>query len=88
MPNLINNLEEKKEININIPLKGEKTISTKNFYNLSFYFYDYITVDKTKNYLIVYIFDQLHVYKIKIQKYEILYTKIKIQNFSVNRRRK
>ena len=68
MPNLINNLEEK---NINIPLKGEKIISTKNFYNLSFYFYDYITVDKTKNYLIVYIFDQLHVYKI-YQIYETL----------------
>ena len=75
--NLFKNKTEREKINIIIPMKGEKNISKNNFFNQKYYFYDFITIDDNRNYLIIYIFDQLHIFKI-YQKDDLLkYTKIR-----------
>ena len=81
-PSLKNNNKDKQEICINIPVKGEKIISKKNFFNLNFFFYDYIKVDEIKNYLIIYIFEQLHIFKIYEKNDTLKYNKIKVKNFT------
>ena len=69
------------EININIPIKGEKIISKKNFFAQNYYFYDFITIDDSKNYLIVYLFSQLHIFKIYQKNETLKYNKITQKNF-------
>ncbi len=53
----------KKEININIPLKEAKSTANNNLLN-KYFFYDFIKIDDSKSYLHIYIFGQLHIYKI------------------------
>ena len=80
-PNLKNDSNKKEEININIPIKGGKTISKKNFFAQNYYFYDFTVIDDTKNYLIVYIFSQLHIFKIYKKNETLKYNKIIQKNF-------
>ena len=80
-PNLKNDSNKNQEININIPIKGEKNISKKNFFAQNYYFYDFITMDDTKNYLIVYLFSQLHIFKIYQKNETLKYNKITQKNF-------
>ena len=80
-PNLKNDSNKKEEININIPIKGGKTILKKNFFAQNYYFYDFTVIDDTKNYLIVYIFSQLHIFKIYKKNEALKYNKIIQKNF-------
>jgi len=73
--------DKSKNQKININIKGEKTISKNNFYSQNYYFFDFISFDKVKNYLLIYIFDQLHVYKIYIKDDMLKYNKIKMKKF-------
>ena len=75
------------EISINIPIKEEKSILKKNFYNQNFFFYDFITINEEKNYLIIYIFSQLHIFKVYQKDENLKYIKIKLKNFE-NRNKK
>ena len=68
------------KININLPIKGEKTITKKNFLAQQYYFFDFISLDKVKNYLLIYLFDQLHIFKIYIKDDMLKYNKIKMKN--------
>ena len=75
-------ISKNQKIDINIPIKGEKIISKKSFYNQNYYSFDFISVNDTKKFLILYIFEQLHIFKIYIKDDKLKYTKIKMKNFS------
>ena len=75
-------ISKNQKIDINLQIKGEKIISKKNFFNQSFYYLDFISDIDTKKYLILYIFDQLHIFKIYIKDDKLKYNKIKMKNFS------
>ena len=75
-------ISKNQKIDINIQIKGEKVISKKIFYNQNYYFFDFISVNDTKKFLILYIFEQLHIFKIYIKDDKLKYTKIKMKNFS------
>ena len=70
------------QININIPIKGEINISTKEFFNNKFYFFDLAMIDDGKAYFFLYIFNQLHFFKLYQKEEQLKYNKIKIKNFS------
>lgn len=81
------NFEDKKEnqeIHINIPIKEEKVISKKRFFGRDFYFNDFISINDSNSYLIVYLFSQLSIFKIWQKEGKLIYNKIKIKNFVVN----
>ncbi len=69
------------QININIPFKVEKVISEEVFRNLKFFFHDYIEINKEKNYLIIYIFNQLHIFKIYEKDDNLKYKRDNLKNF-------
>ena len=70
-----------KQIMINIPIKKDINISKKIFFNQKFYFFDLIPIDNTKNFFILYIFDQLHFFKLYQKEEQLKYNKIKVKNF-------
>ena len=79
------NKEEKKsewkEININIPLKEAKLIPNNTLIN-KYFFYDFIKIDDTKSYLHIFVFGQLHIYKIYQKDGQLKYNKIELKKFN------
>ena len=78
------NIKDKKknqEININFPLKGGKDILKTRFCRRNFYFNDFILINDSNNYLIVYLFSQLNIFKIHEKDGKLIYQKIIIKNF-------
>ena len=75
-------ISKNQKIDINIQIKGEKTISKKNFFSQNYYFLDFISDNDAKKFLILYIFDQLHVFKLYTKDDKLKYNKIKMKNFS------
>ena len=78
------NSEEEKNpemININIPIKKELKISKKKFYSHRYYFSDFITIDESKNYLIVCLQEQIHIYRIYLKDSLLKYNKISMKAF-------
>ena len=75
----INNL--KNEININIPLKEPKLVANNNLLN-KYFFYDFIKIDDSKSYLHIYIFGQMHIYKIYQKEQQLKYNKIELKRFN------
>lgn len=73
--------DEKREININIPLKEAKSIANNNLLN-KYFFYDFIKIDESKNYLHIYIFGQLHIFKIYLKDHQLKYNKIELRKFN------
>ena len=73
---------ENQEVNINIPIKGEINIPIKDFYAKKFYFFDLVEVDEQKSFFFLYIFNQLHVFKLYQKEDQLKYNKIKINNFN------
>ena len=73
---------EKIEININIPLKEPKIVAYKTICNQKYIFYDFIKINEIKNYLHIYTFDQLHIYKIYLKDNQLKYNKIELKKFS------
>ena len=74
------NNEDKKEINITIPLKETKIIPNNNLFK--YFFYDFIKIDDFKSYLHVYAFGQLHIYKIYKKDNQLKYNKIELKKFN------
>ena len=70
-----------KQIMINIPIKKDINISKKIFFNQKFYFFDLVPIDNTKSFFILYIFDQLHFFKLYQKEEQLKYNKIKVKNF-------
>ena len=77
-----NDANEKIEININIPLKEPKIVAYKTICNQKYIFYDFIKINEIKNYLHIYTFDQLHIYKIYLKDNQLKYNKIELKKFS------
>lgn len=77
-----NDAHEKKEININIPLKEPKIVAYKTICNQKYIFYDFIKINEIKNYLHIYVFDQLHIYKIYLKENQLKYNKIELKKFN------
>ena len=75
------NPNEKIEININIPLKEPKLLANNNLIN-KYFFYDFIKVDDNKSYLHIYIFGQLHIYKIYLKDNQLKYNKIELKKYN------
>ena len=75
------NSNEKIEININIPLKEPKLLANNNLIN-KYFFYDFIKVDDNKSYLHIYIFGQLHIYKIYLKDNQLTYNKIELKKYN------
>jgi len=75
-------VNEKKEININIPLKEPKIVAYKTICNQKYIFYDFIKINEIKNYLHICVFDQLHIYKIYLKDNQLKYNKIELKKFS------
>ena len=78
------NSEEDKNpemININIPIKKELKVSKKKFFNHRYYFSDFITIDDSKNYLIVCLLEQIHIYRIYLKDSLLKYNKINMKAF-------
>ena len=69
------------EININIPLKEPKLIANNNLLN-KYFFYDFIKIDDFKSYLHIFIFGQLHIYKIYQKENQLKYNKIELKRFN------
>ena len=57
-------VQENQQININIPIKGEAIIYQKDFFNQKFYFFDLIKIDEIKSFFYLYIFNQMHFFKL------------------------
>lgn len=76
------NVDDKEEININIPLKEPKLIPYKTIYNQKYFFYDFIKINDIKNYLHIYAFDQLHIFKIYQKENQLKYNKIELKKFN------
>lgn len=74
------NNDDKKEINIIIPLKEAKIIANNNLFKN--FFYDFIKIDDFKSYLHVYVFGQLHIYKIYKKDNQLKYNKIELKKFN------
>ena len=72
----------KQQININIPIKGEKIISKKIFFSQKFYFFDLIPIDDIKSFFFLYIFDQIHFFKLYQKDEKLKYNKINMKNFN------
>ena len=70
------------QIMINIPIKGNIKISKKIFFNQKFYFFDLIPIDNNKSYFILYLFEQLHFFKLYKKEDLLKYNKIKVKNFN------
>ena len=70
-----------KQIMINIKKKKDINISKKIFFNQKFYFFDLVPIDNTKSFFILYIFDQLHFFKLYQKEEQLKYNKIKVKNF-------
>ena len=70
------------QIMINIPIKGNIKISKKIFFNQKFYFFDLIPIDNKKSYFILYLFEQLHFFKLYKKEDLLKYNKIKVKNFN------
>ena len=68
-------------ININIPIKKELKISKKKFFSNRYYFSDFITIDDSKNYLIVCLLEQIHIYRIYLKDSLLKYNKINMKAF-------
>lgn len=68
-------------ININIPIKKELKIAKKKFYNHKYYFSDFIAIDDSKNYLIVCLLEQIHIYRIYLKDSLLKYNKINMKAF-------
>ena len=75
-----NNCGDKKEINIIIPLKETKLIANNNLFK--YFFYDFIKIDDIKSYFHVYVFGQLHIYKIYKKDNQLKYNKIELKKFN------
>ena len=73
--------EPQKEININIPLKEPKLVANNNLLN-KYFFYDFIKIDDSKSYLHIYIFGQMHIYKIYQKNNQLKYNKIELKRFN------
>ena len=73
---------QNQQININIPIKGEINISTKDFYNQKFYFFDLVPIEDFKGFFYLYIFNQIHFYKLYQKDGQLKYNKIKVKNFN------
>ena len=72
---------EWKEININIPLKEAKLIPNNTLIN-KYFFYDFIKIDDIKSYLHIFVFGQLHIYKIYQKDEQLKYNKIELKKFN------
>ena len=70
------------QIMINIPIKGDVKISKKIFFNQKFYFFDLIPIDNNKSFFILYLFEQLHFFKLYKKEELLKYNKIKVKNFN------
>ena len=68
-------------ININIPIKKELKISRKKFNRHRYYFSDFIKIDESKNYLIVCLLEQIHIYRIYLKDSLLKYNKINMKAF-------
>ena len=75
------NSNDKYEININIPLKEAKLLANNSLIN-KYFFYDFIKIDDNKSYLHIYIFGQLHIYKIYLKDNQLKYNKIELKKFN------
>ena len=73
---------QNQQININIPIKGEINISTKDFYNQRYYFFDLFPIEDFKSFFFLYIFNQIHFYKLYEKDAQLKYNKIKVKNFN------
>ena len=73
--------EDKKEININIPLKETKVVANNNLI-YKYFFYDFIKINENISYLHIYIFGQLHIYKIYLKENQLKYNKIELKKFN------
>ena len=74
--------EEKSEINISIPLKEPKVFTNKNFLVQKYFFSDFIKISEENNYFHIYVFDQLHIFKIYIKDNQLKYNKIELKKFN------
>ncbi len=73
---------QNQQININIPIKGEVNISSKDFFSQKFYFFDLSPIDDIKSFFFLYIFNQIHFFKLYQKDDQLKYNKIKIKNFN------
>ena len=73
---------QNQQININIPIKGEVNIPPKDFFNQKFYFFDLVPIDEIKSFFFLYIFNQMHFFKLYQKDEQLKYNKIKIKNFN------
>ena len=73
---------QNQQININIPIKGEVNISSKDFFSQKFYFFDLTPIDDIKSFFFLYIFNQIHFFKLYQKDDQLKYNKIKIKNFN------
>jgi len=73
---------QNQQININIPIKGEVNIPPKDFFNQKFYFFDLALIDDIKSFFFLYIFNQMHFFKLYQKDEQLKYNKIKIKNFN------
>ena len=83
---IISNNKKNQKVDINIPIK-EKNITKKSFSNQNFFFYDFITINETKSYLLVYIFSQLNIFKVYQKDDNLKYIKVKMKNFDNNNKK-
>ena len=72
---------DRKEININIPLKEVKLIPNNTLTN-KYFFYDFIKIDDTKSFLHIFVFGQMHIYKIYMKEEQLKYNKIELKKFN------
>ena len=73
---------QNQQININIPIKGEVNIPPKDFFNQKFYFFDLALIHDIKSFFFLYIFNQMHFFKLYQKDEQLKYNKIKIKNFN------
>ena len=73
---------QNQQVNINIPIKGEVNIPPKDFFNQKFYFFDLALIDDIKSFFFLYIFNQMHFFKLYQKDEQLKYNKIKIKNFN------
>ena len=74
--------EEKTQINISLPLKEPKIIASKHFIVNKYFFCDFLKISEDKNYFLIHIFEQLHIYKIYVKENQLKYNKVELKKFN------
>ena len=74
--------EEKTQINISLPLKEPKIIASKHFIVNKYLFCDFLKISEDKNYFLIHIFEQLHIYKIYVKENQLKYNKVELKKFN------